>query len=158
MSGFNQTLIDKEPYWRTAIFYQIGPELMRLAKNPTCNFILRDFVGLIVNYLVSGHSRSFRGLYLILKRYLIHGTITLEDLHFRVEVQHYFSLPDEDFVCFTVRTFIFSYASLDLKEKKAFQAGLPFPAIKNKGGGLRSYHRIDDWYYLLEEEKAREKK
>ena len=98
---------------------------MRLAKNPTCNFIFRDFVGLIVNYLVSGHNRSFRGLYLTLKKYLIHGTITLEDLHFRVEVQHYVSLPDEDFVCFTVRTFIFSYASLDLKEKKAFRSRLP---------------------------------
>lgn len=124
-SGFKKTLKDYKIYMRTAKFYQIKGKLMRLAKNPTCNFKLIDFVILIVTYIVSGNNRSFKGLSFIIKRYLVHGTITKEDIFFRVEVQHIFTIPGEDFVCFTVRTFIFSYASLDSDEKAAFKANLP---------------------------------
>lgn len=150
---FNKTLDNNNIYRRTAKFYQIKPDLMRLSKNPPCNFIMLDFLNVIFKYLVHENNRSISGLSCVIKRYLIHGTITLKDLHFRVEVQHFFCIPGEKFVCFTVRTFIFSYSSLSLLEQEAFLASLPSKGTLHKPGYIRDYHRVDDWAYLLELEK-----
>lgn len=88
-------LTDNQVHQRTAKFYPIGSYLTRLSKDPSGNFILVDFVSIIVRYLIFADNRSFKGLCTLISRYLIHGTITLEDLHFRVEVQHSFGIPGE---------------------------------------------------------------
>lgn len=104
---------------------------------------------MIVRYLILADNRSLKGLSTLIRRYLIHGTITLNDLHFRVEVQHYFCIPGEKFLSFTVRTFIFPYSSLNLIEREVFKKTLPAANANPLKQVSRTYHRIDDWAYLL---------
>lgn len=55
-----------------------------------------------------------------------------------------------------VRTFIFSYSSLNLIEREAFKQALPRADDNPSKQVLRTYHRIDDWTYFGDlEEKTK---